>query len=378
MKLLRVHHIFFGLSLLALLALGGWWTAHFLRTVELERESRLFELTHTTVVTALMLGQGSVRPPLGPLAGSDTLEVVAATAARPDRTPSLIIPHFPDLAIEATAATISAIEARSQRRRIMAIGEGSLLFVLLAVCVVMLWWLVREERRNVGRMQTFLHAVSHEMKTPLTGIKSMLQTFAAGKVPAAEQSRLFALGLKESERLEHMIENVLLSGRLRDGALEVHNEPIELRAFLDQFVDHRRRYLIDRPDAIQLAWECMSAVPRVQADFHALGVVLENLVDNAFKYGGDRPRVTLRVQDAGRGVRIAVEDQGIGFAPARAEELFAPFHRDASTKSGVQHGTGLGLTLARTLAEKMGGTLTAHSAGQDRGSRFALTLQGAA
>jgi len=378
MKRLRVHHVFFGLSLLALLALGSWWTTHFLRSVEIERKTRLFELTHTAVITALMLGQGNQRPALGPLSGNDQLEVVAATAARSDRTPALLIPHFPDLAIEANDATIVAVDARWHRRRIMAIGEGSLLFALLAVCMVMLYWLVREERRTVARMQTFLAAVSHEMKTPLTGIKSMLQTFAAGRVPVAEQQRLFALGLKESERLEHMVENVLLSGRLRDGALEVHNEPIELRSFLDQFIDHRRRYLIDRPDAIQLTWECASAVPRVQADFHALGVVLENLVDNAFKYGGDKPQVTLRVQDAGRGVRLAVEDLGIGFAPARAEELFAPFLRVARGKSGVQHGTGLGLTIARTLAEKMGGTLTASSAGQDRGSRFALTLQGAA
>ena len=80
----------------------------------------------------------------------------------------------------------------------MVTGEGGLLFSLLAICTVMLYRQVRQQRRQMKRMESFIAAVSHEMKTPLTGIKSMLQTFADGGVPETSGTRLYAMGLKEA------------------------------------------------------------------------------------------------------------------------------------------------------------------------------------
>jgi signal transduction histidine kinase len=376
MKRVRAYHVVFGLALAVLGALGAWWTVFFLRSVELERTAERNELVHASVVTALMLGQRAQPPARGTRIPSPiALEVIDASQRRPGDLFSPLVPNFPNLGVRPDGALIQRIEDRTRRRRWMLIGEGGLLFLLLGVCTFMLYRLVRSERRHMRRMQTFLSTVTHEMKTPLAGLKSMLQTFAADRVPADQRAMLYAMGLKEAERLEHMVENVLIAGRLRSEAYQVYNESTQLRPLLDGFIAHRRRYLVGRPEAVDLVWEASQEDVRVLCDRNALHVVLENLTDNALKYGGEQPVVRLRVRSLAAGVEIAVEDSGAGFDPAKARELFVPFRRALDDRAEVQHGTGLGLSIARALVRRMGGELTASSEGPGKGSRFVLTMQ---
>jgi signal transduction histidine kinase len=203
----------------------------------------------------------------------------------------------------------------------------------------------------------------------------MLQTFADGRVPDKSHGQLYAMGLKEAERLEHMVENILISGRLRGGRYQLQVAPVDLRPMLESFIAHRRRYLIKRPEAISLQWEPRKNALSVQGDPDALRVILDNLVDNAFKYGGAAPRVIVWVREFNKLVEITVEDNGIGFLPEKAEELFVPFQRSEETRDSAQPGTGLGLSIARALARRMGGELVARSEGPGQGSRFSVTLR---
>ncbi|RME30489.1 MAG: sensor histidine kinase [Deltaproteobacteria bacterium] len=226
-------------------------------------------------------------------------------------------------------------------------------------------------------VESFVAAVTHEMKTPLAGIKSLLQTMAAGRVPREQVQQLLALGLKESERLEHTIENVLLAGKLRGGRLQVLAESVGLKGFLESFVEHRRRYLPDRPEAIELRWPDGVGELSVRADPQALRTILENLVDNAFKYGGQPPEVAIEVTPEARSVAVSVVDNGIGFEPDQAQMLFVPYRRalGAGSRSSLKHGTGLGLSISLELARRMGGRLTAESDGPGHGSRFTLVVE---
>ena len=112
----------------------------------------------------------------------------------------------------------------------------------------------------------------------------------------------------------------------------------------------------------------------VRVDADMLRIVLENLVDNGLKYGGDEPVVELAVStDGGMGL-IAVSDGGVGFDRATAQRLFVPFSRGLSGGHGIAHGTGLGLAIARDLCRRMDGELSAHSDGPDRGSTFTVAI----
>jgi signal transduction histidine kinase len=371
---LRGYHFLFGLAVAALIALGGWWIVVFQHTVELEKKSSLNELMHISVALALMLGQAEQPPIPGPVSGEKRLEVIPASARKAGDTFFPLVPRYRTFGIRPRAEVIAELQAKASRRQLMFVGEGSLLVVLIGSCVAMLFFLIRSDRRQMRSIEAFISTVTHEMKTPLAGVKSLLQTFAAGKVPREQEEKLFAMGLKEIERLEHMVENVLISGRLRTEHYQVSFERVAIRGLLDSFIQHRLHYLVGRKESIRLIWEIDEADLTVLCDPHALTIVLDNLTDNALKYGGAPTEVLLRVRRVGAMAEISVEDAGIGFDPAKAEALFQPFHRAADAGMGVHHGTGLGLSISRTLVRRMGGGLSAESEGIGKGSRFLVTL----
>ncbi len=369
------YHLLFGTSLLALMALGSWWTVYINRSVELEYDARRQKLASAAELAALRVGGMAQAPAPGPVPWAPDLEIVPAAALPAEAAGHVALPRRPDLRVRIQPQALAELRHKAHRRRLMAVGEGSLLFVLLGVCTVMLYRLVNRERVHARRMQDFVHAVSHEMKTPLAGIKSMLQTFEAGRVPEDQRPRLLALGLREAERLQHTIENVLISGSLRTERYQLELQPLPLHDTLERFVTLRRRFVPDRPEALSLLWELPQPEAAVQADAAALRVILDNLTDNAFKYGGDEPRVRLRVGAGPRGLTLSVEDEGMGFEPHHAEALFEPFRRGDQAASRALAGTGLGLSIARSLARRMGGDLRASSPGPGQGSRFDLSLR---
>lgn len=375
MKRVRGYHFLFGATLLLLATLIGWWTLYIKRSVDLSRKAQMNELVHATVVAALMIGYSDKRPRPGKLEGPAPLEIVPTAKVEKGSLYAPIVPRYPDLAVRPVARAIAKIERDVRRKHLMLIGEGSFLLVLLLILTFMLYRLIAQERRHMRHMQAFVASVSHEMKTPLTGIKSLLQTMAAGRVPEQEHQRLFNMGIKEAERLEHMIENVLISGNLRRGGLTLQHERIELRELIEAFIEHRRRSQFDAPDAISLRWEAERPRAFAWGDRYAINSILENLVDNAFKYGGDSPKITIVFSRADGRAVIAVEDHGVGFAPDKAADLFVPFRRLIEGKPSAQHGSGLGLSIARALAGHMGGRLSAESDGPGRGSRFTLSLE---
>jgi signal transduction histidine kinase len=381
MKKTQGYHLLFGFTLLTLAVLGVRLAFVFMSSVESERTAKLNELLHATVVSALMLGIGDQPPEVGPLAGATiegepSLEVIPASEQTEGDLFAPAIPRYPHLGVRPDPDLVERIDRRLQRRRFMVFGESALLFALLGICSYMLYRLVRQERFATRRMEAFVSAVTHEMKTPLTGIKSLLETFAAGKVPEEKALKLYVMGLKEAERLEHTVENVLISGRLRTERYHTEPEPVELRSFLEGFLEHRRRYLVGRSESIRMEWEPEQPELEAMADPNALRIILENLTDNALKYGGPDPQVTIRVQTEGDRVLISLEDEGIGFEAEHAATLFEPFKRSLGGKPSTQHGSGLGLSICRALARHMGGDISAASDGPGLGSRFTVSLRG--
>lgn len=375
MKREQHYHVLFALALLTLAALGSWWVVFIARAVDIERTAQRQELMHAALAVALTMGHARQAPKLGPVSGPISLEVVSVSEVKKGQVFALAIPRYPKIAVRPRHESLKAIDDKLLRRRIMLFGEASLLFVLLGICTVMLYRLVGQDRRTIRRMEAFVSAVTHEMKTPLTGIKSLLQTFARGGVRNEDKDRLFAMGLKETERLEHLVENILISGRLRGGRYQISSESLSLRPFVENLIEHRKRYLLGKDGSIELLWESARNDLQIKCDPQALRVVLENLLDNAFKYGGQNPVVTLRVQISSECVLLSIEDEGSGFSPDHAEELFIPFRQTLNEKSSSEHGTGLGLSISRVLMRQMHGELLAFSDGPGRGSRFTVSLK---
>lgn len=357
----RGLHILFALTLAALFALAAWWIVFFNQAILVERHEKLRALE---VQAARAAKRCEVT--------GASLEIVPKDKAQ---ARSFSCHDRRERAIQPTSSALAAIDNKLGRRRLMVVGESTLLLVLLLVCTFMLYRMVRQGRRHSARMELFVSSVTHEMKTPLTGLKSMLQTFLSGRVPPNRAQELYAMGLKETERLEHMVENILLAGRLRADAFDLEMGAFDVRALLERFVEHRRGYLTDSDTRLELV--CGGTILKALGDEKSVETILENLTDNALKYGGKAPQVTIEARQKERRVEIAVSDHGMGFDPKDLSRIFESFGRSPAAGRVALHGTGLGLSISAALARRMGGALVAHSDGSGKGSRFTLQLEAA-
>lgn len=366
--------VLFGLAVALLIALSVWWL-YFL-SAAIEREAALtyallerdVEREAHRLASQAEQDHQPVQP--GTLAADPRLEVVQRSAGPGTSALEQQIAAQSGLYLQPTAAHLAEIEARKAAKERMIAGEGALLTSLLIAVVAMLYRLIVAERRFRTEMQDFLGRVTHEMKTPLAGIKAVLQTVSATPLPQGEVQSFASLALREVEREEHLIQNLLLAQRLRLPDQQLHNEAVALSPLLARLVHHRQETLgttvgfavQDDPQAVVLG------------DPTAIWTILENLVDNAVKYGGTQLRFVLRAE--GKNWTLALIDDGIGFAPDAADALFEAFERLPGA-SAARHGTGLGLHISRNLAERMGGALTARSDGPGQGATFCLTLAAA-
>jgi signal transduction histidine kinase len=265
---------------------------------------------------------------------------------------------------QAIAARVAEITARKERWTVMLFGESLVFGLLLAASISVLFVLSRRRLKQREQLEDLLQVTSHEFKTPIAGVKALLQSLSLGSIPVDRRQELVRLGLDECERLEHVAETMLAYQRASAKSDELH-ESIAAHTLVDEILS--RRAASGLKEAIR---HDHVAAARVHADREAMRVIIENLLDNARKYGG--ALTTVSAQSGRYSWSLEIADQGTGFPSEQAETLFDPFERNQ--RSGTARGSGLGLAIARRLARKMGGELTAHSDGPGRGATFTLTL----
>lgn len=266
------------------------------------------------------------------------------------------------------ARGLVSVGLQTDRQLFMIQGETTVAFAVLVVLTLSLFVVARRRRNENHRMHTLLQLTSHQLKTPIAGVRTLLQSLENGSIPRELQQQFLGRGVAECDRLEHMVETILAyQGAVARRAPRL--EHVESQHLLEEILAHRRATFPSE----RLEWSVkVPAVIRCEPD--AVHVVVENLLDNARKYGGGS--VELVESFSGTRWRLAVKDSGRGFEMGQVERLFEPFERGGG--AGVAHGSGLGLFIARQLMRRMGGDLRAWSAGAGKGSTFTMELEGSA
>jgi signal transduction histidine kinase len=248
----------------------------------------------------------------------------------------------------------------------------------LALAAAAVFALLRGAVSLSERRGAFVSAVTHELRTPLTTLRIYAEMLADGLVREDGQQQEYLETMRaQSERLAHLVENVLAYSRLergrRGGTLET--VPVaELLAGLTEPLAERCRQagMTLDVDISEEAGRCS-----VRIDRPAVERILMNLVDNAVKYGaaadGDS-RIDIRAQVTGGRVQLRVEDNGPGVSRERRRRLFKPFSKSAAEAADSAPGVGLGLALSRRLARQMGGDLSYDDAATG-GAAFVLGLE---
>jgi signal transduction histidine kinase len=236
-------------------------------------------------------------------------------------------------------------------------------------------FLVREIRRN-EQHDAFLNAVTHELKTPVASMRLYLQTLQTRTIDEAKRREFYDIMLADSDRLMGTIEQVLRAARTAS-ARPVLNTPINMRELVAECVDVGRTRHHLQPGDLELA----DRVPRaalVLGDADELRAAVLNLIDNAVKYSGQKARVTVEFGEAGPAhLCVRVRDNGMGIPASELKRIFKRFYRIPNAAALRVKGTGLGLFIVRSVAERHGGRAWAESDGPGLGSTFTLELPAA-
>jgi signal transduction histidine kinase len=270
-----------------------------------------------------------------------------------------------DLLARRLRLSITALEDDlfAAQRSLLAVGAA--LALLCGVGSILALRAQRAERRAARLQADFLTTVTHELKTPLAGIRLVAELLSDGHVDRDDdRERWLRRLVAESARLGMLLENVLDLGRFERGEIRLRSEPVAVDDLVEDTVGMLRP-LLER-DGCELR---VGELPPVQVlgDRQALQQVLMNLGDNARKYG--RSPVVIEATEDGAAVTLTVSDQGDGIPADEESTIFERFRRGRAHRDGSIPGVGLGLHLCRTIVSSLGGDLTV------KGARFTIRLQ---
>lgn len=267
----------------------------------------------------------------------------------------------------AIALNVGWIIVNVTERRVAFMVIGILFFaVIIAGLVLNTIFLVREIRRN-ERQDSFLNAVTHELKTPIASIRLYLDTLQRRPLEEAQRQEFYSRIREDNDRLLATVEQILRAGEAGAKGLKRNLKarlPVDLRSLTQACLEEtvRRHHLT--PEAIQFEDRAPRKTTHVLGDADALRTALLNILDNAVKYSPNGVHITAELSTPRfNNVTLRITDQGVGIAASHLGRVFHRFYRVGGTSLSKVKGTGLGLFIVRSIVRQHGGDITAQSHG---------------
>lgn len=213
-----------------------------------------------------------------------------------------------------------------------------------------------------------LSDVAHELRTPLSTLTAELEAIGDGLIPWDREGH--ELLAQQAARLQRIANDLNEVSRAEEGRFELDLQPVRVADIIEQSASpFRQRYAAK---GVELLTESDDAV--VSCDAQRVGQILDNLLDNALRHTPEGGQVRVHAQSTRTTSTITVTDSGDGLTQTQRDQVFDRFYRTDTSRARDAGGSGIGLTIARSLARAHQGSLTAHSPGPHQGSTFTLTL----
>ncbi len=249
-------------------------------------------------------------------------------------------------------------------------GEGAVFLVILLIGFLYTVRAFRKELDLSKQQNNFLLAVTHELKTPLASIKLFFQTLRRKELSEEKRLDLITRGGEDVDRLNNIIENLLLSARFEGDALNPYMEEVELHEFMVKLTD-KLKFGVAKDHFIHV--KAKGSVV-LKSDPQFLNSIFINLIENACKYSPVRSDINVSIVQKGKEVEVSIQDEGQGIPEKDRKKVFSKFYRAQNEETRTSKGTGLGLYIVHELLNKINGSITVKSH-LPNGSIFIISLQ---
>lgn len=251
------------------------------------------------------------------------------------------------------------------RNRSMIIGEG----IVFGLSLILGIWFIQKAYNNEvihnRNQKNFLLSITHELKSPITSINLIAETLIKRQMSDEKRQELSSNILSESNRLEKLINNVLMATKL-DSGYRFNSEAIELEGIIQQCIDRKKLHHLDL--TTQLISQGHSIV---KGDREALVSVFNNLIENSIKYAGRAPKINIKIEKSGSWMKIMFSDNGPGIPDGEKVHVFKQFYRMGNEETRQTKGTGLGLYIVDKIIRAHRGMIKV-SDHPDGGSIFTI------
>jgi len=266
---------------------------------------------------------------------------------------------------------IAVLHHRKKMQTIMIVSEGTVFLLLLLFGIYKIKQAYDKETFLNNQQKNFFLSITHELKTPIAATKLQLQTLQKQKLAENIQQELIKNALLETERLNMLIDNVLLASRLETGEFITKRKKQDLGEFIEALL---KRYYKNELAAGELTYNVTPGIHE-EIDLNAFPSVITNLVDNALKYSGETKQIQVELENNKGTTILKVSDQGCGISEVDKTKIFSKFYRAGNEETRTSKGTGLGLYIVNYILNKHKASIRVKD-NQPRGSIFEIQFYG--
>lgn len=256
-----------------------------------------------------------------------------------------------------------------EKRNWMILGEGGVFLLLLIFGAYKIHSGFLKELQLNRQQRNFLLSITHELKSPLAGLRLSTETMLKHQLPPEKEKQLLTNSMSEIDRLKTLVENLLMAAKLEEEELSLSLLNTDLSELLGKLMSNLKQRFNGKREFIAQIEEGLS----INADPFAFSTAINNLLENAVKYSDAGTEIGLLAKKQGKYIQIEVWDRGMGIAESERKKVFWKFYRVGNEETRSTKGTGLGLFIVKEILDLHKGTIALHG-NEPQGSRFKISI----
>lgn len=246
-----------------------------------------------------------------------------------------------------------ALNSKLHKRWLMIAGEGSVFALILGLGIYRTRNTFKKEFELSKQQKNFMLSVTHELKSPIAATRLQIETLIKRQLPEEKQMLMLQQALQETERLDALVEKILLANRIESSAYLIQKQVFDLSALCKHIADHLKLSLLKNH---QLNCAIQEKV-MFDGDAMAFSSIITNLLDNAAKYAKPQTKIDFILSKEKDSIFLEVKDEGIGITGVDASAVFKKFYRAGNEETRHTKGTGLGLYIVNNLVKMHQGSI---------------------